>query len=81
MLSLTQQSQMNAFLRGVSYPAPKPDLIDVAADNGATRELIATLQDLPDGDYYCLPDVIQELEELDPESEEPADTGTEEDTE
>ncbi len=72
MITLTIQSQMHAFLRGVSYPAPKPNLIGVAEGNGATHELIATLQELPEGDYYCLPDVMQELEELDPppESEE-----------
>ncbi len=58
------------YLQGAHYPISKADLIEVAADNGADREVLDTLHDLPSSDYFSLSDVMHEISVLELQDEE-----------
>lgn len=44
-------SNVQNFLKGVSYPAKKEDLIRTAKKNGAPSEVMEVIQGLPDNEY------------------------------
>lgn len=43
--------QVQKYLSGMSYPASKEDLIEHAKKNGAPKELLDELKELPDQEY------------------------------
>jgi hypothetical protein len=45
-------------LSGASYPSKKQDLISHAKDNGADKEILDALEELPDGELSG-PDQVQ----------------------
>jgi hypothetical protein len=53
--------QVEKFLKGVDYPARKADLIKHAQQNGADKEVQATLEQLPDQQYQTPADVSKAI--------------------
>ncbi len=50
--------ELQKALSGASYPSKKQDLIGHAKDNGADKEILDALENLPDGDISG-PDQVQ----------------------
>lgn len=48
---LVNPIQVQRFLKNVDYPASRLDLINVAKNEGADENVIATLEHLPDKEY------------------------------
>lgn len=46
-------------LRGIDFPAKLQDLIEHAQKNGAEKEVIEALRNLPDREYETMADVMQ----------------------
>ncbi len=44
-------ANVQSYLKGISYPAKKDDLVKTAKSNGAPKEVMKVLQQLP-GDRY-----------------------------
>ena len=53
--------QIQKFLDGVNYPASKQDLIQTARQQGASRQVLDTLQRMPDKRYGSPVDVSQAI--------------------
>lgn len=51
--------QVQKFLSGVNYPASKDDLVKKAQQEGASQDVISTLQQMP-GDRYNSPNDVSE---------------------
>ncbi|MBI4268275.1 DUF2795 domain-containing protein [Candidatus Uhrbacteria bacterium] len=56
--------EVQNYLRGASYPAPKDELIKKARDEGAPENVIAMLEELPDQEYETSQDVMQQYGEI-----------------
>lgn len=48
---------------GVNFPATKEDLLDRARENGASEDVMRSLEDLPEDYFEDLPTVLQMYEE------------------
>lgn len=55
---------MFTYLRGIEYPVAKESIVEVAKDNGASSEVVKTLHEIPNGKYFSLLDVVQEIQEI-----------------
>lgn len=55
---------VDKYLEGVSFPATRDELIDVARDNHAADIAILALEQLPDQEFDNLDDVKQALFQL-----------------
>lgn len=53
--------QLQKYLKGVHYPADKKTLVERARDQGADREAMAALEDLPEQEYDRPSDVSKAL--------------------
>ena len=53
----TSVAEIEASLRGISYPAQKRDLICQAKTNGASVDVMAFMSLLPEGKYHQFHDV------------------------
>lgn len=53
-----------AFLEGVSYPATKREILDIAFDNGAPDHMLEFLNTIPDQEYFGLTDLLFTLEDI-----------------
>jgi hypothetical protein len=53
----TTPAEIQKYLKGVTYPMSKDDLIAAARNNGAPDEVIETLQKLP-GDQFDGPPAV-----------------------
>ncbi len=61
---MAQQSNVSAadvqlYLKGISYPAHKQDLIDTARDAGAPSEIMQTIEQLPQDEFGGPQDVMK----------------------
>jgi hypothetical protein len=61
--------EIQTYLKGITYPASKQQLIDKANENGATPEVMAALHALPDIDYQTPTDVQAALSDEEEEIE------------
>ena len=53
--------QVQKFLSGVDYPAPKQALVDRAREQGADDNVLSALEQLPDEEFQTPADVSQAL--------------------
>lgn len=53
--------QVQKYLEGVNYPASKDDLVKKAKDEGASEDVIQTLQKMPGQQYDSPVDVSQAI--------------------
>jgi hypothetical protein len=51
--------QVQKFLGGIDYPASKDDLLQKARQEGASQEVVSTLESMP-GDRYNSPNDVSE---------------------
>jgi len=56
--------EVQPFLLGVSYPATKREILDVAYDNGAPDRVLDVLNRVPDQEYYGETDFLFTLEDM-----------------
>jgi hypothetical protein len=52
-------SNVARYLSGIDFPARKADLINHAKRNGAEDEVLQTLEELPEGEYQDMAEVMQ----------------------
>lgn len=52
-------SNVQSYLKGVSYPATKDDLLSAARENGAPREIIDLLEGFDDSEFGGPQDVMK----------------------
>lgn len=57
-------ADVEAALRGASFPLPAKDIVERARANGAEDVVLDRLSDLPDRSYRSLGDVLRELDML-----------------
>ncbi len=60
-------ANVQSYLKGVSYPASKDDLVSVAQKNGAPGEIIDVLRELPEDEFGGPQDVMKAYGSLDEE--------------
>ena len=65
----TSPANVQAYLRGVHYPASNKDLIATAKRNGAPREILQVLEQMPEDEFGGPQDVMKAYGELDLEEE------------
>lgn len=46
-------------LKGIDFPAEKPDLVKHAKQQGADREVLDAIEKMPDGRYETMADVMK----------------------
>jgi hypothetical protein len=51
-------------LKGISFPAKQPDLVEHARKQKAKQELIELLEKMPDRDYANMADVMKAVGEV-----------------
>lgn len=56
--------QVQKFLSGIDYPCSKQELLDAAKSNGADKNVMNMLQEIPDREYDAPTDVTKELGKL-----------------
>jgi hypothetical protein len=56
--------QVQKFLGGIDYPCSKQDLIDTAKGQGADKNVISTLEQLPDKNYDSPTDVTKAIGDI-----------------
>jgi hypothetical protein len=54
-------SDIQAHLRGMDYPANKQELVEKARHEGAPREVVSALNQLPNKNYNSPTDVSREI--------------------
>ena len=47
------------YLSGIDFPCQKEDLLAHAEHNGAEEEVLQVLQDIPEGEYHNMADVMK----------------------
>jgi Protein of unknown function (DUF2795) len=47
------------YLSGIDFPCQKDDLVEHARNNNADNAVLATLEDLPEGEYANMADVMK----------------------
>lgn len=57
-------AQLQIYLKGISYPADKSELVERARDNGAPDNVINMLEKLPDKDYRRPTEVEEEFNKM-----------------
>lgn len=57
-------ANVQAHLKGIHYPASKEDLISTAKRNGAPREILAILEQMPEGELGGPQDVMKAYSEI-----------------
>jgi hypothetical protein len=57
------QQEVRRNLRGAEFPASKQDLRRQAEQNNANDEFLAIIDELPDGQFDTIEDVVAEIEE------------------
>lgn len=50
-MALTEFTEVRKALGGISYPATKDQLIERARANNSGTDILAVLEDIPDGEY------------------------------
>jgi hypothetical protein len=50
-MALTEFTEVQKALGGINYPATKDQLIERARANNAGTDVLAVLEDIPDGEY------------------------------
>lgn len=56
--------EVQKFLKGVDYPATKEDLLEVARNNGAKKEILSILEDLKEDEFANPAEVSKAVGEL-----------------
>lgn len=56
--------QMKKILSGISYPANKSEIMDVAKKGNATQEEMNMVQKLPDKSYNNMSEVTDEIDKM-----------------
>ncbi|WP_348757263.1 DUF2795 domain-containing protein [Candidatus Methylocalor cossyra] len=57
-------AEIQKHLKGMDYPARKPDLIKHAKGQGADENVVAILQELPDQEFHTAADVSKAIGEV-----------------
>jgi 4-hydroxy-3-methylbut-2-enyl diphosphate reductase IspH len=65
MASETEQ-ELRRYLEGVHFAANTEDLVSIAMSNGAPKELIEQLEDLPSKEFSDLEEVAEVIDGLRP---------------
>jgi hypothetical protein len=60
---MAQREDIRQNLRGAEFPASKQDLRRQAERNNANSEFLAVIDELPDGQFDTIDDVVAEIEE------------------
>jgi hypothetical protein len=60
---MAQSQDVRRNLRGAEFPASKQDLRRQAERNNANDEFLAIIDELPDGQFDTIEDVVAEIEE------------------
>jgi hypothetical protein len=55
------------YLKGISFPIHKRQIMDILKKNGATDAVIEVVGELPDQEYFSVVDIIPEFGETDVE--------------
>lgn len=58
-------SEVQNFLAGLEYPAMKDEIIDYARDQGASEDVVMTLERMPDQEYESATAISEEIGKLD----------------
>ena len=58
------QLSVKKTLKGIDFPAERVDLLYFAQDMGAGDEVVLLLNDLPEGEYESMADVMDVMTEL-----------------
>jgi hypothetical protein len=64
-MSQANQMQIEKFLKGISYPVRKTDLIKYAEQQGADRQVRMVLEQLPDQTFEKQADVNKAISTMD----------------
>ncbi len=56
--------QVQKFLGGIDYPVAKQDIVNTARNQGATDDVVSTLERLPAEEFASPADVSQAIGEL-----------------
>ena len=56
------------YLKGVHFPARKQDLLRLAKDNGAERDVMDVLESMPDEEFVSVAEIMKAYGEADRES-------------
>jgi hypothetical protein len=56
-------SNITHHLSGIDFPCRKDDLVEHARKNNADDEVLETLEDLPEGEYANMADVMKDYGE------------------
>lgn len=64
MANVTNPIQVQKFLKGVNYPATRQDLVATARREGADRNVIETLERIPDRSYAKPTEVAKAIGQL-----------------
>lgn len=57
-------SELASYLKGISFPCGKQDIVDTARNNNAPDNVIEWLDRLPDKDYNNVTDIEREFGQL-----------------
>jgi hypothetical protein len=64
-MSKVNPIQVQRFLSGVDYPAPRDELVRTASEQGADDDVRDTLQQLPDREFESPADVSSAIGQID----------------
>lgn len=56
----TTSEELTMSLNGLSYPAFKEEILEKARANGASKEVMADLQAMPEREYFDANDIIEQ---------------------
>jgi hypothetical protein len=62
-------SNVSHHLKGIHFPATKDTLLKVAKENGAERDILDMIEDMPDMEFENIADVMKAYGEADREGE------------
>jgi hypothetical protein len=58
-------SNVSHHLKGIEFPASKDTLLEVAKENGAERDVLDMIEDMPDMEFETMADVMKAYGEAD----------------
>lgn len=56
----TTTEELEQSLSGLNYPVFKGEILAKARDNGASKEVLADLQSIPEREYFDANDIVEE---------------------
>ena len=58
-------SNVSHHLKGIDFPAKKDTLLEVAKENGAEKDILDMIEDMPDQEFENMADVMKAYGEAD----------------